>query len=166
MAVDFGAINAAQAADKLIDPRDIFNALPSKPAEMNFLRGPQDQVLDKWFTRRNERDLVVKLNTGGGKTLVGLLIARSSLAEGMGPVAYLVPDRYLVGQVLAEANRLGIEASDDTGVAYLSRGERFSSVPSRSYSTASLFLVSPGALGARRRLSDRTRSLLTMRMRA
>ncbi|MEZ5246041.1 MAG: helicase C-terminal domain-containing protein [Acidimicrobiales bacterium] len=118
MAVNFGAIKAAQAANKLIDPRDIFNALPSKPVEMSFLRGPQDQVLDKWFARRNQRDLVVKLNTGGGKTLVGLLIARSSLAEGKGPVAYLVPDRYLVDQVLAEAGRLGIEATGDTGFAY------------------------------------------------
>lgn len=61
---------------------------------------------------------MVKLNTGGGKTLVGLLIAMSSLAEGKGPVAYLVPDRYLVDQVLTEANRLGIEATGDTGFSY------------------------------------------------
>lgn len=118
MAINFGAIKAGQATSVLVDPRDIFNALPSKPPEINFLRGPQDQVLDKWFARRNQRDLVVKLNTGGGKTLVGLLIAKSSLAEGKGPVAYLVPDRYLVDQVLAEASRLGIEATGDTGFAY------------------------------------------------
>lgn len=118
MAINFGAMKTAQAATTLLDPRDIFNALASKPAEMNFLRGPQDQVLDKWFARRDQRDLVVKLNTGGGKTVVGLLIAKSSLAEGKGPVAYLVPDRYLVDQVLAEAARLGIEATGETGFAY------------------------------------------------
>lgn len=118
MAINFGAISTAQAANALIDPRDIFNALPSRPAEMNFLRGPQDQVLDKWFARRQQRDLVVKLNTGGGKTVVGLLIAKSSLAEGKKPVAYLVPDNYLVDQVIAEAKRIGIEATGATDFAY------------------------------------------------
>lgn len=51
MAINFGALGTAANADDLIDPRDIFNALPAKPAGMNFLRGPQDQVLEKWFAR-------------------------------------------------------------------------------------------------------------------
>jgi hypothetical protein len=62
----------------------------------------------------------VKLNTGGGKTVVGLLIAKSSLAEGKGPVAYLVPDKYLVDQVAAEAGRLGIPVvTDPKLIAYV-----------------------------------------------
>lgn len=77
MPINFGAISTTQATRALVDPRDIFNALPSKPAEMNFLRGPQDQVLEKWFARRDQRDVVVKLNTGGGKTVVGLLMAKA-----------------------------------------------------------------------------------------
>jgi len=89
MPINFRVLNQNLAA-ALIDPRDIFNALPAKPADMNFLRGPQDQVLEKWFQRRTTRDLVIKLNTGGGKTVVGLLIAQSSLAEQVGPVTYLV----------------------------------------------------------------------------
>ncbi|WP_338571941.1 helicase C-terminal domain-containing protein [Arachnia propionica] len=113
MAIDFGALKQPRTADTLIDPRDIFNALPTKTSGMNFLRGPQDQVLEKWFARRSQRDVVVKLNTGGGKTVVGLLIAKSSLAEGKGPVAYLVPDKYLVDQVIAEANKLGICVVND-----------------------------------------------------
>ena len=113
MAIDFGALNQPRTADTLIDPRDIFNALPTKTSGMNFLRGPQDQVLEKWFARRSQRDVVVKLNTGGGKTVVGLLIAKSSLAEGNGPVVYLVPDKYLVNQVIAEANKLGICVVND-----------------------------------------------------
>ncbi|WP_203335576.1 DEAD/DEAH box helicase [Nocardioides limicola] len=122
MAINFGALNQSRAADALIDPRDIFNALPAKPPGMNFLRGPQDQVLEKWFARRNQRDVVVKLNTGGGKTVVGLLIAKSSLAEGKGPVAYLVPDKYLVDQVIAEAGRLGIPVANDPKVFAYSQG--------------------------------------------
>lgn len=123
MPIDFGALNPAQGTDDLIDPRDIFNALPNRPKGMNFLRGPQDQVLEKWFARRHERDIVIKLNTGGGKTVVGLLLAKSSLAEGKGPVAYLVPDKYLVDQVVAEAERLGIAVVTEPKVFAYSQGK-------------------------------------------
>lgn len=123
MAINFGALTVSHEADTLVDPRDIFNALSAKPPGMNFLRGPQDQVLEKWFARRDQRDIVLKLNTGGGKTVVGLLIARSSLAEGNGPVAYLVPDKYLVEQVMAEARRLGITVVDDPKAFAYSQGK-------------------------------------------
>jgi len=114
--VDLGRLakQAAGTRKDLIHPRDVFNALPAKPPGYDYLRGPQDQVLDQWFLRRaSDRDLVVKMNTGGGKTLVGLLIAQSSLVEGAGPVAYLVPDHYLAEQVRTEARRIGIECTDD-----------------------------------------------------
>jgi len=121
--IDFGRLarDAADSARKLLDPRDIFNALPAKSTDLDYLRGPQDQVLEQWHRRRDSRDLVIKMNTGGGKTLVGLLIARSQLSEGLGPVAYLVPDHYLASQVCAEAERLGIETtSDPRAFAYAS----------------------------------------------
>lgn len=105
-----GAV-ASQPARTITDPRDLFNALPEKDPQLDYLRGPQDQVLAAWHLRRDERDVVVKMNTGGGKTLVGLLVARSWLNEGISPVAYLVPDDFLVAQVLNEAQRLGIEAA-------------------------------------------------------
>ncbi len=123
VAINFGALNKLREADNLVDPRDIFNALPTKPPGMNFLRGPQDQVLEKWFARRDQRDIVVKLNTGGGKTVVGLLIAKSSLAEANGPVAYLAPDKYLVDQVVAEAGRLGIAVVTDPKAFAYSQGK-------------------------------------------
>lgn len=66
--------------------------------------------------------MVLKLNTGG-KTVVGLLIAKSSLAERKGPVAYLVPDKYLVEQVVAEANRLGIPVVTDPKLFAYSQGK-------------------------------------------
>jgi replicative superfamily II helicase len=53
------------------------------------------------------------MNTGGGKTAVGLLVAQSSLAEGAGPAVYLVPDHYLADQVMTEAVRLGIAVTDN-----------------------------------------------------
>lgn len=110
MPLDLKRINAGQG-DKLIDPRDIFNSLPNKPWPR--LRLEQGEVLKTWFDRRDERDLVIKQNTGGGKTVVGLLAAQSSLNEGVGPAAYLVPDTYLVEQVLDEARQLGVPTTTD-----------------------------------------------------
>ena len=48
----------------------------------------------------NDRDIVIKLNTGGGKTLVGLLIAQAIINERQGPVLYLCPTGQLQGQNL------------------------------------------------------------------
>src|SRR5688500_12772735 len=57
----------------LVPPRDIFAALPTKP--WPYLRAEQGEALERWFARRNDRDVVIKQNTGGGKTVEGLLIA-------------------------------------------------------------------------------------------
>ena len=40
------------------------------------------------------------MNTGSGKTVVGLLILKSCLNEEKGPAVYVVPDSYLVKQVI------------------------------------------------------------------
>lgn len=113
--IDFKQLSqgTSASANTITDPRDLFNALPEKDAGLDYLRGPQDQVLAAWYNRRDERDLVIKMNTGGGKTLVGLLIARSWLNEGIQPVAYLVPDGFLLEQVMEEASRFGIATTKD-----------------------------------------------------
>lgn len=111
--IDFSVFEETdEATGERRHPRDIFAALPREPG-YEYLRGPQDQILDQWHNRRDENDLVVKLNTGGGKTVVGLLIAQSCLDDGSGPVAYLVPDHYLAAQVRKEAIAMGIEVTDE-----------------------------------------------------
>ena len=60
-------------------------------------------MLEKWFARRDDRDVVIKQNTGGGKTVAGLLIAQSTLNEGIGKAVYLAPDTYLAARVREEA---------------------------------------------------------------
>jgi hypothetical protein len=56
--------------------------------------------------------LVVKLNTGSGKTVVGLIALKSCLNEGVGPVAYITPDKPLTAQVMNEARGLGLDFTD------------------------------------------------------
>ncbi|POA62708.1 DEAD/DEAH box helicase [Pseudomonas sp. GW531-T4] len=81
-----------------------------KPQGINDLYTSQAEVLVAWFERKDERDTVVKLHTGGGKTLVGLLIAQSTLNDLKEPVLYLAPTTQLVKQTLEKAKSLGILA--------------------------------------------------------
>ncbi|WP_159937452.1 DEAD/DEAH box helicase [Pseudomonas sp. S35] len=81
-----------------------------KPQGINDLYTSQAEVLEAWFERKDERDTVVKLHTGGGKTLVGLLIAQSTLNDLKEPVLYLAPTTQLVKQTLEKAKSLGILA--------------------------------------------------------
>jgi replicative superfamily II helicase len=75
----------------------------------------QREVFDGWFPRRAERDLVIRMNTGNGKTLVGLMLLKSALNEHSGPAAYLTPDPvYLVDQVESAARDLGLSTSRDS----------------------------------------------------
>ncbi|EAR66114.1 hypothetical protein B14911_10282, partial [Bacillus sp. NRRL B-14911] len=75
--VNFQKLKSRKAKPKSIDPTEIFRRLP-KPEGINDLYTSQTEILQKWFARRNEKDIVLKLHTGGGKTLVGLLMAKST----------------------------------------------------------------------------------------
>ena len=44
--------------------------LPGHPGA-ELLRDVRREVFDEWYERRSEGDLVIKMNTGNGKTLVG-----------------------------------------------------------------------------------------------
>lgn len=110
MAQDWSKIGGG-SKQPLLRPRDIYAALPHRP--WPYLRQEQGEVLEKWFTRRDDHDVVIKQNTGGGKTVAGLLIAQSTLKEGIGKVVYLAPDTYLATRVRQEAQRLGLPTAED-----------------------------------------------------
>ncbi|MCY4057239.1 MAG: DEAD/DEAH box helicase, partial [Gammaproteobacteria bacterium] len=70
-------------------------------------------MLDEWFARRSQRDVSIKMNTGTGKTAVGLIALRSSLNEGVSPALYVAPDRFLVRQAADQAGYLGIPCTEE-----------------------------------------------------
>lgn len=72
------------------------------------LRPSQIKVLELIDKRLAERDLVIKLNTGGGKTTIGLLYLKHKLDHLRQPVVYLVPTTQLLTQVVSEGRRVGI----------------------------------------------------------
>lgn len=107
--VNFNRLSALQEKKPVIPPREIFARLP-KPPTIDDLHSSQADVLDTWYENRNLKDTVIKLNTGGGKTLVGLLIALSSARElGLGAL-YLVDSKQLAQQACEQAKALGIDA--------------------------------------------------------
>lgn len=108
--VDFKKLRANKSKPTPVAPREIFNSLP-KPIGINDLYASQAEVLDAWHLfRRADRDVVIKLHTGGGKTLVALLMAQSIMNETGMPVLYLAPTNQLVEQVLAKSKEYGIAA--------------------------------------------------------
>lgn len=68
--------------------------------------------------KREEKGIIIKMNTGSGKTIVGLIILMSCIREDKRPAMYVVPNKFLMKQVIKEAELLGIpvtENSDDVG---------------------------------------------------
>ena len=96
--VNFRALISQDNQTTVIEPRQLFQSL-QRDKQLEYLRDVQGDVLDDWHRRREERDLVIKMNTGSGKTLVGLVLLWSKLKEGKGPALYLCPNTYLVTQV-------------------------------------------------------------------
>jgi replicative superfamily II helicase len=107
--VDFRKLREGKPKPRPLNPREIFNTLP-KPPGINDLYASQAEVLDAWFARRTEKDIVVKLHTGGGKTLVALLMAQSVMNELSEPIIYLAPTNQLVEQVLSKSREYGVSA--------------------------------------------------------
>ena len=88
--------------------RDSYNTL-DRSSVTGPLRPIQFNILTKWHKEyRNQKDLIIKLHTGAGKTLVGLLIALSYINNGEGPVVYVCPNIYLMQQVCRDAQKFGV----------------------------------------------------------
>lgn len=111
MAINFDILGSKNTADTVLHPREIFNALPKKNEKFQYPRDVQSQVWNQWFSKKSNKDIIVKMNTGSGKTIVGLLILKSSLNEKKGPAVYIAPDNYLIRQIISEADDLGIEVT-------------------------------------------------------
>jgi replicative superfamily II helicase len=109
--LDFGKLNS-NSSGKQTDPRKLFTTLKRAP---RFKRPLDEQadVLDSWYERRTAKNITLKMNTGAGKTVVGLLCLQSCLNEDIKPVVYVTPDRFLTEQVVREAADLGIAVTED-----------------------------------------------------
>lgn len=113
--VDFKKLLGKRKIIKPTDPIEIFSDL-DKESGKEYLRPPQKSVLEEWYRNfRTQKDIIVKLHTGQGKTLIGLMILQSSINEGKGPVMYICPNNYLVDQIVEQANSFGIKTTQFIG---------------------------------------------------
>lgn len=106
--IDFKKKMAKEKTSKKENPIDIYDNL-DRTSVTGPLRNTQIEILEKWYEeRKGDKDLIIKLHTGEGKTLIGLLILQSKLNMGEGPCIYVCPNKYLVDQVCMEAVKFGI----------------------------------------------------------
>ena len=83
--LDFSKLKKENNFDKIIKPEEIFMSLPNKADKYQYPRNVQAEIWSKWFESRDEKDTIIKMNTGSGKTIVGLLILESSRRENKKP---------------------------------------------------------------------------------
>ena len=108
MTFDFSRINLANKQVKPIDPIRIFQESAITDGNINDLWLAQGDALREWNSHRNRKDVAVVLNTGAGKTLVGLLIAQSLVNETRSQVVYACSSIQLVEQTAEKANGYGL----------------------------------------------------------
>jgi hypothetical protein len=109
--VDFSKLVGKQAQVDVTDPLKLFESLDRKGSHTT-LRPAQIEALAALHQRRAERDHVLKLGTGVGKSSVALLYLRPYMAETKRPGVYLCPTKQLVLQVINEASLLGVQAHE------------------------------------------------------
>ena len=115
--VDFKKRLTKKDLPKVLDPEQIYDTL-DRASDKGPLRPAQLAILREWHkSRRSERDVILKLHTGQGKTLVGLLLLQSKLNEDAGPAVYLCPNNFLINQTCTQAEQFGVShcTPDDDG---------------------------------------------------
>jgi hypothetical protein len=108
--IDFSKLGKAKGQSKAATFGELFDQLDRK-ATHNSLRPVQIEALATLDKHVNERDVVLKVSTGSGKTLVGLIYAEYMRRRYPDePVLYLCPTKQLADQVLDSATAIGVEA--------------------------------------------------------
>jgi len=109
---DFNNFRRTIRSDPLFtDPIELYGALNVVDSRIENLWLSQGDALRSWHEHRASRDVVVAMNTGGGKTLVGLLCAQSLVNELKAPVAYVCGTRQLVTQTVEHSRNYGLQVT-------------------------------------------------------
>ena len=116
--MDFLKLSGTTKISAPVDPIQLFESLPSLPDTLNDLWRGQAQALQNWHQKREKLDVLVSLNTGAGKTIVGILIAQSLVNEGLENVVYACSTNDLVNQTAQEAGRIGVNCTTRTAGSF------------------------------------------------
>lgn len=106
--IDFKKRLAKHTVEKLTDPLKIYDKL-DRESDKGPLRPTQYAVLKEWNENlRSDKNVILKLHTGQGKTLTGLLMLQSKMNENEGTAVYLCPNNFLVNQTYIQAKQFGV----------------------------------------------------------
>ena len=108
MSFDFSNIHISKETPPPVDPLEIFRSATVTDKNINDLWLAQGDALRSWSEARHLKDVAVVLNTGAGKTLVGLLIAQSLVNETSRQVVYACSSIQLVEQTKEKASGYGL----------------------------------------------------------
>lgn len=107
--IDFGSLVGSKQEEVTYDLEKFYGALDVKGTHTE-PRAAQREAMRALTERYDEKDSVLKVSTGAGKTTVGLLYLYGFMRVLREPVVFLCPTVQLIEQVLEEAKRLGIPA--------------------------------------------------------
>lgn len=112
---DFGSLAKTPASDLPATLAELFKQLDRKATHTS-LRPAQLAALSAMDAQLGQHDVITKLSTGSGKTVVGLVYAEMMRRKFKGePVVYLCPTTQLVDQVAAAGQAIGVAVSTFTG---------------------------------------------------
>ncbi|WP_164842955.1 DEAD/DEAH box helicase family protein [Sinorhizobium meliloti] len=116
--INYSGLSRPKSVAAPTDPIEIFKKTPNLGQAPNDLWKGQAEALSHWNEHRKDADNVIILNTGAGKSIVGVLIAQSLVNEQVGPVVYACSTIDLVLQTERECERIGIKNTTRTTGAF------------------------------------------------
>lgn len=118
--INFGSLAKSAGGDIPATLEDLFKQLDRKATHTG-LRTAQLAALSALDSQLNHQDVIMKLSTGSGKTVLGLLYAEMMRRKYKGePVVYLCPTNQLADQVVETGRLIGVkvETFPKTGLPY------------------------------------------------
>jgi hypothetical protein len=107
--IDFKSLVGPAGGVQPYDLERLYESLDVKSTHTE-LRTAQKEAMAVLTAKHAERDLVLKINTGAGKTTIGLLYLLGHMKQARRPGVFLCSTTQLVEQVIQEADRLGVSA--------------------------------------------------------
>jgi len=108
---DFGSLAKSPSAEVPATLADLFKQLDRKTTHTS-LRPAQLTAFAALDAQLDEQDVIMKLSTGSGKTVLGLVYAEMMRRKYKGdPVVYLCPTTQLINQVVASGQAIGVSVS-------------------------------------------------------
>ncbi|WP_044339367.1 helicase C-terminal domain-containing protein [Rossellomorea aquimaris] len=109
MTFDFSKFLDQSEKSKEVNPIKIYDGLPK--GKVNDLWRGQYLALEELSNEREHNNIAVNLNTGGGKTVIGLLYGQSLVNELEDRVFYLCGSNQLIKQTSDAAESLGLKVA-------------------------------------------------------